>query len=173
MCIDDRREPHSRSVRPWLSSGLLAMVAALAFSLSGSLSHAAHAAEPGAAFLARMAREPGVTTLPSGLEYKVLKSGDPSGAHPSPGDELVLNYDGTLPDGATFDSTDQQGGMARLPFQGLIPGWMQALKLMRPGDEWMLYIPSQLGYGAKGAGPIPPNSPLVFRIDLVAVHHNG
>ena len=173
MCIYGRRKQQSRGFCHWRSCGPFAMVAALVLGLSDGLRHPVHAAETGAAFLAQMAREPGVTTLPSGLEYKVLKSGDPNGAHPSPGDELVLDYDGTLPDGATFDSTDQQGGMARLPFQGLIPGWMQALTLMRPGDEWMLYIPARLGYGAKGAGPIPPNSPLVFRIDLVAVHHDG
>ena len=149
----------------------IALFTALALGLSCSLPDASFAAEPGASFMARMAREPGVKTLPSGLEYKVLKSGDPNGTPPSPGDELVLDYDGTLPDGATFDSTEQQGGMAHLPFAGLIPGWMEALKLMRPGDVWMLYIPANLGYGASGQGPIPPNSPLVFKIDLVAVHH--
>ena len=121
----------------------------------------------------RMAAQPGVKTLPDGLEYKVLKSGDPNGTHPRPGDELVLNYDGKLPDGATFDSTEQQGGMARMPLEGLIPGWMEALPLMRPGDVWMLYVPSRLGYGDKGQGPIPPNSPLVFKIELIAVHPAG
>lgn len=125
------------------------------------------------AFMRRMGAEPGVKTLPSGLEYKILQSGDPKGAPPAIGDELVLNYDGKLPDGATFDSTEQQGGMARLPFNGLVPGWMEGLKLMRPGDIWMLYIPSRLGYGASGQGPIPPNSPLVFKIELVAVHRAG
>lgn len=124
-------------------------------------------------FMQRMSAEPGVKTLPSGLEYKVLQSGDPSGTPPAIGDELVLNYDGKLPDGATFDSTEQQGGMARMPFQGLVPGWMEGLKLMRPGDIWMLYVPARLGYGEHGAGPIPPNSPLVFKIELVAVHHAG
>ena len=130
-------------------------------------------ADEGDDFMRHMAAQPGVKTLPSGLEYKVLQSGDPHGSPPAPGDQLVLNYDGKLPDGATFDSTQQQGGMARMTFNGLIPGWMEGLRLMRPGDVWMLYIPSKLGYGANGAGPIPPNSPLVFKIELVAVHPAG
>ncbi len=149
---------------------------ALAFAacqLSGAAFGADSGADPGAGFMRKTAAEPGVVTLPSGLEYKVLKSGDPAGAHPALGDELVLDYTGQLPDGAIFDSTDQQGGMARMPFRGLIQGWMEGLKLMRPGDVWMLYIPARLGYGDKGAGPIPPDSPLVFRIDLVAVHQAG
>ena len=120
------------------------------------------AATDDAGFMRRMAAEPGVTTLPSGLEYKVLHSGDAHGLPPAPGAELVL-----------FDSTERQGGMARLPFRGLISGWMEGLKLMRPGDIWMLYIPSRLGYGPGGQGPIPPDSPLVFRIELVAVHRAG
>ena len=135
--------------------------------------HAAAAGGEDADFMQRMAARPGVKTLPSGLEYEIVQSGDPHGTPPAPGDQLVLNYEGKLSDGAIFDSTEQQGGMAHLPFQGLIPGWMEGLRLMRPGDIWMLYIPSRLGYGAKGQGPIPPNAPLIFRIELVAVHHGG
>lgn len=159
-----------------LVAGLVAALAAAALAPA----QPGRAAEPAgsasgqdADFMRRMAAQPGVKTLPSGLEYKILQSGDPHGTPPRPGDELVLNYDGKLPDGATFDSTEQQGGMARMPFQGLIPGWMEGLQLMRPGDVWMLYIPSRLGYGAKGQGPIPPDSPLVFKIELVAVHPSG
>ena len=124
-------------------------------------------------FLRRTATEPGVKTLPSGLEYKILQSGDPHGTPPAIGDELVLNYEGKLADGAVFDSTERQGGMARLPFQGLIPGWMEGLKLMRPGDIWMLYVPSRLGYGPNGQGPIPPDAALVFKVELVAIHRAG
>jgi FKBP-type peptidyl-prolyl cis-trans isomerase FklB len=165
--------PASSARTPMLPTRILA--AALLAGLA--VAHPGRAAVPAgtessedADFMRRMAAQPGVKTLPSGLEYKVLQSGDPHGTPPKPGDELVLNYDGKLPDGATFDSTEQQGGMARMPFQGLIPGWMEGLQLMRPGDVWMLYIPSRLGYGDKGQGPIPPNSPLVFKIELVAVH---
>ena len=139
----------------------------------GSALAATAAADDDATFMRGISAQPGVRTLPSGLAYKVLQSGNPSGNPPVPGDELVLNYDGKLPDGATFDSTEQQGGMARLPFQGLIPGWMEGLRLMRPGDIWMLYVPSRLGYGDRGQGPIPPGSPLVFKVELVAVHHAG
>ncbi len=166
-----------RRIRPILSGAVIAGLGLLALPACSPRGCAA-AAQPAAAdddasFMRRISAEPGVKTLPSGLAYKVLQSGDPHGTPPAVGDELVLNYDGKLPDGATFDSTEQQGGMARMPFQGLIPGWMEALKLMRPGDSWMLYVPSRLGYGASGQGPIPPNSPLVFKIELVAVHHGG
>lgn len=157
-------------------SGIARLLLAAPFLLLAALplgrpAQAADSDESG--FMRQMAAQPGVRTLPSGLEYKILQSGDPNGKHPAPGDQLVLNYEGKLPDGAVFDSTDQQGGMARLNFDGLIPGWMEGLRLMRPGDVWMLYIPSRLGYGPNGQGPIPPNSPLVFKIELVAVHPAG
>ena len=162
------------SLRPVRLSGVT-LLAALGVAVLAP--RAGAAADPsaggGAAFLRQMASQPGVKTLPSGLEYKVLHAGDAGGTAPKPGDELVLNYVGQLPDGAIFDSTEQQGGMARLPLHGLIAGWMQALPLMHPGDIWMLYVPSDLGYGARGAGPIPPDSALVFKIELVAVHPAG
>lgn len=154
-------------------AALLALSPALSPGLALAAARGAGSTDPGADFLRQIGTQPGVKTLPDGLEYKVLQSGDPHGTPPAEGDELVLNYDGQLPDGATFDSTEQQGGMAHLPFQGLIAGWMEGLKLMRPGDVWMLYIPAKLGYGEKGAGPVPPNSPLVFKVELVAVHHAG
>jgi len=159
-----RRAP--RSLAAALLAGALAAVPALA--------PAARAADEAAGdFMHRIAQQPGVKSLPAGLEYKVLQSGDPNGVSPKPGDEIVLNYEGKLPDGATFDSTEQQGGMARMALKGLIPGWMEALPHMHPGDVWMLYVPPSLGYGANGAGPIPPDSPLVFKIELVAVHPAG
>ncbi len=162
------RPPIRRRAARQLRFAMLLAILAMA-----APAHAGAAGDEDAEFMRRMAAQPGVRTLPSGLEYKVLQSGDPHGTPPAPGDQLVLNYEGKLSDGATFDSTEQQGGMARLPFEGLIPGWMEGLRLMRPGDVWMLYIPSRLGYGAKGQGPIPPNAPLSFRIELIAVHHGG
>ncbi len=179
MMTAPHRPRTRRSTATLLASALLASLAIpQAGWLNPGRAQAATAAATGAAdddatFMRGISAQPGVRTLPSGLAYKVLQSGNPSGNPPVPGDELVLNYDGKLPDGATFDSTEQQGGMARLPLQGLIPGWMEGLRLMRPGDIWMLYVPSRLGYGANGQGPIPPGSPLVFKIELVAVHHAG
>jgi FKBP-type peptidyl-prolyl cis-trans isomerase len=119
--------------------------------------------------MARNAKAPGVITLPSGLEYKVIKAGDPKGTSPKPGDAIKVNYEGKLLDGTVFDSSFQRGKPALMPLGGLIPAWMEALPLMHPGDEWVLYAPPNLGYGPEGQGPIPANSVLVFRIQLLGM----
>ena len=120
-----------------------------------------------AAFLKQQSAQPGVVTLPSGLEYKVIEKGDASGPHPGPTDSVLVSYVGKLSDGAIFD--DSHGQIVTLPLGSVIKGWTEGLQLMRPGDVWMLYIPPSLAYGDKGGGPIPPNAALVFRIELVAV----
>lgn len=104
----------------------------------------------------------------SGLQYIVLKSGDAAGNPPLPTDKVTVHYDGRLADGGKkFDSSYDRGQPATFPAGGLIPGWVEALGLMRPGDEWMLYIPTEIGYGEQGAGrDIPPNADLVFRVEL-------
>jgi peptidylprolyl isomerase/FKBP-type peptidyl-prolyl cis-trans isomerase FklB len=120
--------------------------------------------------LAKNAKEPGVVVLPSGLQYKIVRSGPADGRTPRPRDELKINYEGTLLSGQVFDSTFTTGAPVVLKLDHLVPGWMEALPKMRPGDEWMLYIPAKLGYGAHGAGGvIPPNAVLVFRIQLLGV----
>ena len=124
-----------------------------------------------AAFMKQNAAQPGVVTLPSGLEYKVVSSGDAGGARPGPTDSVMVSYVGKLSDGATFD--DSHGNVVTLPLNAVIKGWTEGMQLMRPGDVWMLYVPPELGYGAKGAGPIPPNAALVFRIELVAITGHG
>jgi len=156
------------------------LIFAVALSLSlaacghkGPRAQTAPAADAG--FLATNAKAPGVVTLPSGLQYKIVHSGDASGPHPGLADEVKVNYEGKLVNGTIFDSSFQRGEPADLPLQGLIPGWVQALQLMRPGDEWMLYVPSDLAYGADSPPPIPPNSVLIFRIQLLGVlqHPSG
>jgi len=149
-----------------LLSPLLAMV--LAVTAAGG----ARAGTPAeaAAFLKQKSTEPGVVTLPSGLEYKVISSGDAAGEHPAATNSVMVNYVGKLSDGATFDDSHDQ--IVTLPLGGVIKGWTEGLQLMRPGDVWMLYIPPALGYGAKGAGPIPPNEALAFRIELVAISNH-
>ena len=129
------------------------------------------AAEQSAAFLKQKAAEPGVVTLPSGLEYKVEQSGDAAGPHPSATDSVMVNYVGKLSDGAIFDESKDR--IVTLPLTQVIKGWTEGLQLMRPGDIWTFYIPPSLAYGAKGAGPIPPDTALVFRIELVAVSGKG
>jgi len=121
------------------------------------------------AFMDGNAKQPGVQVTPSGLQYRIVRSGPASGLHPQEADEVKVNYEGKLPNGKVFDSSYARGMPAAMPLSGLIPGWVEALKLMRPGDEWILYVPPELGYGAEGAGggEIPPNSPLIFRIELI------
>jgi peptidylprolyl isomerase/FKBP-type peptidyl-prolyl cis-trans isomerase FklB len=137
---------------------------------------AAAEASAGQAFLAANAKDPAVHALPDGLEYKVIASGPADGVHPRPQDEVKVNYEGRLlgPAGApltgqVFDSSFARGAPVAFPLQGLVPGWVEALQLMRPGDEWILYVPPSLGYGDEDKGEIPPNSVLIFRIQLLGV----
>jgi peptidylprolyl isomerase/FKBP-type peptidyl-prolyl cis-trans isomerase FklB len=121
------------------------------------------------AFLAKSATEPGVHTLPSGLQYKVVRSGPDTGLHPQGADEVKVHYEGKLIDGKIFDSSYERGQPASMPLNGLIQGWQEALPLMRPGDEWILYVPPELGYGADGKGDVPPGAAMIFRIELIDV----
>jgi peptidylprolyl isomerase/FKBP-type peptidyl-prolyl cis-trans isomerase FklB len=120
-------------------------------------------------FMAQNALAEGVKTLPSGIQYKVIKSGPADGAHPTPEDLVKVNYEGSLTNGKVFDSSIAKGKPVTFQLKGLIPGWIDAMQYMRPGDEWVLYIPPNLGYGDEGAGPIPPNAVLVFKLELIAV----
>lgn len=135
-------------------------------------------AEPGApaaqseaskAYMAKVTKEAGVKVLPSGLAYKIVRSGAASGLKPGPHDEVKVHYEGKLENGTVFDSSYERGAPAAMPLDRLIPAWQEALQLMRPGDEWTLYVPSNLGYGEEGAGQIPPGAPLIFRIELIDV----
>jgi peptidylprolyl isomerase/FKBP-type peptidyl-prolyl cis-trans isomerase FklB len=121
------------------------------------------------AFLAGNAKQPGVVTLPSGLQYRVLQSGPAGGASPLVDDHVIVNYEGKLLDGQVFDSSYQRGHPDVFVAGQLIPAWTEALQKMRPGDVWMLYAPPGLAYGEKGVGPIPPNSALIFKIELISV----
>jgi len=121
------------------------------------------------AFLAANGKQPGVVTLPDGLQYKVLTAGPAGGASPSPSQRVTVNYEGRLLNGQVFDSSYRKGEPVTFQVGGLVPCWTEALQKMKPGDAWMLYCPPKLGYGDKGAGPIPPGSALVFKIELIAI----
>ena len=123
----------------------------------------------GNAFLDKNAHVAGVITTPSGLQYRVLRSGPAGGLRPKPADEVKVNYEGKLLDGRVVDSSYERGAPAVLTVRDLVPGWREALQLMRPGDVWLIYLPAKLGYGDNGAGPIPPGSVLMFKLDLIAV----
>jgi FKBP-type peptidyl-prolyl cis-trans isomerase FklB len=122
----------------------------------------------GEAFLAENGKKEGVVTLPSGLQYKVLKSG--AGKIPKATDTVETNYRGTLIDGTEFDSSYKRGQAATFPVNGVIAGWTEALQKMKEGDKWQLFVPSNLAYGERGAGrEIGPNATLIFEVELIAV----
>jgi len=122
----------------------------------------------GDAFLAANKNKEGVVALPSGLQYKVLTQG--TGAKPTASDTVTCNYRGTLIDGTEFDSSYKRGEPASFPVSGVIKGWTEALQLMPVGSKWQLFIPPNLAYGEQGAGAdIPPNSTLVFEVELISI----
>jgi FKBP-type peptidyl-prolyl cis-trans isomerase FklB len=124
----------------------------------------------GEAFLAANAQKPGITTLPSGLQYEVITEG--TGKKPTLSSSVTTHYHGTLPSGKVFDSSYQRGQPATFPVNGVIAGWTEALQLMPEGSKWRLYIPSDLAYGKRGAGrDIGPDSALVFDVELLKVNN--
>jgi FKBP-type peptidyl-prolyl cis-trans isomerase FklB len=123
--------------------------------------------EEGKKFLAENSKKEGVVTLPSGLQYKILKEGE--GQSPTINDQVTCHYRGTFIDGKVFDSSYDRGEPARFPVNGVIKGWTEALQLMKPGSKWMLYIPAELGYGDQNVPGIEPNSVLIFEVELLSV----
>ncbi len=121
----------------------------------------------GLEFLAEHGAEDGVTTTETGLQYRVLSSGPADGATPTPGQWVCVHYRGTFVDGEEFDSSYSRNQATAFPSDGVIPGWVEALTMMKPGDSWQLAIPSDLAYGPAGIGPIPPDSVLLFDVELV------
>ena len=146
-------------------------LAALLARSGGGAARTAAAADPLAeerAFFARNASEPGVVSLP-GLQYRVLRSGPPGGRRPLRGDDVTVRYEGRFLNGEVFSTSAERGaGTTTFTLQKLIPGWLSALQMMRPGDVWMLYVPAHLGYGETGKSYIPPNRTLVFKVELVS-----
>ena len=119
------------------------------------------------AFLEKNRTRPGVKVTDSGLQYEVLKSG--SGPKPKASDTVEVHYHGTLIDGTVFDSSVERGETISFPVTGVIPGWVEALQLMSVGDKWKLFIPPGLGYGPRATGKIPPNSALIFEVELIGI----
>lgn len=152
-------------------SAVLALGACNRGAASADPAQLAKSAAEAKAFMDTNAKVAGVQTLPSGVQYRIVRSGPASGLKPGPNDEVKVHYEGKLVDGKVFDSSYERGQPAAMPLPALIPAWKEALQLMRPGDEWTLYVPPAMGYGEEGAGggEIPPNSVLIFRIELIDV----
>ncbi len=118
-------------------------------------------------FLAENAKKDSVVTLPSGVQYKILKEGN--GAQPVDSNQVVVNYEGKLIDGTVFDSSYQRNQPATFGVNQVIAGWQEALKLMPVGSEWEIYIPQEQGYGTRDMGNIPPYSTLIFKVELLEI----
>ncbi len=126
-------------------------------------------AQAGQQFLEENAAKDGVKTTDSGLQYRVMESGDQSGAQPGDEDQVRVNYEGRTIDGEVFDSSYERGEPVTFQVNQVIPGWQEALKMMHPGDQWEIYIPSDLAYGEAGTGPIAPNQTLIFKVEMLGV----
>lgn len=125
-------------------------------------------AKAGENFLAENAKRPEVKTTPTGLQYEIVKEGD--GPTPNRGDRVTVHYTGKLIDGTVFDSSVERGEPATFGVTQVIPGWVEALQMMKTGSQWRLYIPSKLAYGPNGAGGvIGPNATLIFDVELIKI----
>ncbi|MBX3705216.1 MAG: FKBP-type peptidyl-prolyl cis-trans isomerase [Pseudomonadales bacterium] len=123
--------------------------------------------DEGLKYLEENGKREGVVTLESGLQYEVLQAGE--GASPTATDVVTTHYEGRLIDGTVFDSSYARGEPATFPLNRVIPGWTEGLQLMAPGGKHRLYVPSELAYGDRAAGSIPPNSTLIFEVELLGI----
>ena len=124
--------------------------------------------DPGQAYLYINAQNPGVKVMPSGLQFEIIESGE--GRSPSATSTVVTHYHGTFVNGDVFDSSVDRGAPAEFPVNRVIAGWTEALQMMKEGDKWRLVLPPEIAYGERGAGGlIPPNTVLVFEVELIEV----
>jgi len=121
----------------------------------------------GKKFLEDNKKKPGVTELPDGLQYLVMKEG--TGPMPKETDSVTVHYHGTLIDGTVFDSSVDRGQPITYPLNGFVKGWQEALKMMEVGSKWKLFVPPSLGYGDHGSGKVPPNATMIFEMELIAI----
>jgi FKBP-type peptidyl-prolyl cis-trans isomerase len=147
------------------------LIAALLFASAPAFAAPPPETAPGPDFLPRNASAKGVVTTPSGLEYFVVASGPADGPHAGAQDTATFDYEVKLLDGKLIDSSYAAGEPLTGKVSAFVPGFTEALELMRPGDEWIVWVPPQLAYGPKDKGPIPGNSVLRFKLALHSVTH--
>ena len=154
------------------SAAALAMIAALAACNRAPEAGGADAQAnlvAGQAFLEKNATAEGVQTLPGGIQYKVVQSGPVGGESPDSNDLVRVDYEGSLTDGTVFDSSYERGQPAVFTLDSVVSGWTEALQHMKVGDEWVIYLPAEKGYGERASPEIPANSVLVFRLKLLDI----
>jgi FKBP-type peptidyl-prolyl cis-trans isomerase FklB len=144
-----------------------------AYARSAGDAMAAHNANAAKEFLAKNAKVKGVVSTASGLEYKILAAGDKQAPPIASTDKVTVEYRGKLMDGTEFDSSYSRGVPATFPVNGVIKGWQEALVLMKPGAKWQLFIPPELAYGTRGQQKIPPNSLLIFEVNVLSAEAAG
>ena len=130
---------------------------------------AAKTLEDGTAYLKKNAEQPGVTVLKSGVQYKVLRAGPGQGDSPKNSNYVIVHYRGKLTNGDEFDNSFARKKPGRFRVNKVVPGWAEVLQLMRPGDHWQVFIPASAGYGDQEQLGIPPNSVLIFEVELISV----
>jgi len=143
--------------------------AAMQFMRSGRDSVATQNRAAAKDFLEKNAKQPGIVTMPSGLQYRVLADGDPNGKAPGPTDQVTVRYRASLADGTEFDRSDTHGQPATFRVNSVFKGWQQAFVAMKPGAKWQLFVPPDLGYGNNTPPVVPPGSLLVYEIELLKV----
>lgn len=168
--IDDVFSGKTRALTPELANGCLKTqmeIYDVAKKAEASKKIAPEIAK-GQAFLAANKVRTGVTTLPDGLQYEIIKAGDPAGVKPTTNDTVVVNYSGKLINGTEFDGSTKNGvsNPITYPVTGFIKGWVEILQMMTKGAHWKVFIPYELGYGTQGSGAIPPGAALVFDLTL-------
>ena len=160
----------------WAKPALIAGLAALTLTACGRAEAPEAsgvdkaAVEAADKFMADNKKAEGIKTTPSGLQYKVITAvDDPNAVSPDSNDLVRVHYEGTLIDGTVFDSSFERGTPIVFSPKGVVDGWTEALQMMKKGEEWLIYLPPELGYGDMQAGHIPPHSVLVFRLQLLDV----
>ncbi|MDQ0465453.1 peptidylprolyl isomerase/FKBP-type peptidyl-prolyl cis-trans isomerase FklB [Caulobacter ginsengisoli] len=154
-------------------AAVLALVACKPGPKAAAPMDAAASAAAAKAFMDSNGKKPGVVTLPSGVQYKVVHSGPAGGVHPGLNDEVKVHYELKLLNGEVIDSSFERGAPEVMDLRSLVGAWKLTLPEMRPGDEWTIWAPPALGYGDEDKGPIPANSVLEFRVQLIDVLPEG